>query len=207
MRALAPFCLMAGLLTGCATSKVNYTPPTGAEKIQNSRVINAPFDAVWDRLVKELSSDFFVINNIDKNSRLINISFSSQRPSDFVDCGHSSRSFNNGVAEQNYEYATAESANFSVANPSGAVFNVRRTTKLEGRSNIYVAPEGGGTNVAVNTKYIVSVRTVATALDGRPGGTENNTFDFSTKQGSTTTGVTCHALGIIENKILDFVGK
>lgn len=193
--------VLSALVSGCATSTASYSPPV-APTVTNTKLVNKPFDTVWDTLVKELSSDFFVINNIDKNSRLINISFSAQKPSDYVDCGMSSRTFKNARGEQNYSYKTADSAVFSAANDAGHVFNFRRTSRLEGRTNIYVAPEGPGTNVTVNTKYVVSVAMIATALDGRTAGTENFTFDPSTKQSSTNGTVICVALGTIEERIL-----
>lgn len=193
--------VLSTLFTGCATSTANYSPPVSTS-VMNTKIVNKPFDTVWDTLVKELSSDFFVINNIDKNSRLINISFSAQKPSDYVDCGMSSRTFKNARGEQNYSYKTADSAIFSAANNTGNVFNFKRTSRLEGRTNIYVAPEGSKTNVTVNTKYVISVSTIATALDGRPAGTENFIFDPSTKQSSTNGTVTCFARGTIEDRIL-----
>lgn len=187
---------------GCATSTASYSPPKTVQ-IQNSKVISKPFDEVWDGLVKELSSDFFVINNIDKNSRLINISFSSQKPSEFVDCGVTSRSFKNLRGDNNFVYNTADSAEFTTANDMGHLFNVRRASRLEGRSNIYVAPEGGGTNVTVNTKYVVSINMHATTVDGRPAGSESFVFDPSTKQAFSNGSVTCTATGKIERRILD----
>ena len=192
---------MCFAIAGCATSTMNYAPPTEA-RIINTKFVNKPFDIVWDGLVKELSSDFFVINNIDKNSRLINISFTSQRPSEFVDCGTTSRTFKNARGDQSYAYKTADGANFTAANDQGHVFNVRRTSRLEGRTNIYVAPENAGTNITVNTKYVVSVAMVVTAIDGRPAGTENFIFDPSTKQTFSNGSVTCAAVGAIEDRIL-----
>jgi hypothetical protein len=53
------------LLSGCATSSLSYNKPY-EEIIENSVVVNEKFEIVWDRLVKNLSSDFFVINNIEK---------------------------------------------------------------------------------------------------------------------------------------------
>ena len=188
-------------IAGCATSTTNYAPPTETT-IVNTKFVNKPFDSVWDALVKELSGDFFVINNIDKNSRLINISFTSQSPSDFVNCGVTSRTFKNARGDQSYSYKTADSANFLAANDQGHVFNVRRTSRLEGRTNIYVAPENAGTNVTVNTKYVISVSMAATAIDGRPAGTENFTFDPSTKQTYNDGQVTCAAVGSIEERII-----
>lgn len=201
---IALICL-AVMLSGCATSKMDYVEPQ-VIRVENTKVVNQPFDLVWDKLVRNLSSDFFVINNIDKNSRLINISFSSHKPSEFVDCGRSNRSFQNARGSENYSYATADSAAFSSTNPQGHAFNVKRTTKLEGRSNIYVAPEGSGTSIVVNTKYVISVVISATGFDGRPGGIETATFDLSTKQPFVSP-VTCYANGRVERKILDFVGK
>jgi len=198
--------ILAGamLITGCATSTSNYAPPK-IESIQNSIVVDKPFDAVWDSLVKELSSDFFVINNIDKNSRLINISFSSNRPSDFVDCGVTSRSFKNLRGDHRYVYKTADSSEFAVTNDAGIAMNVRRASKLEGRSNIYVAPEGNGTNVTVNTKYVVSVNMSGVTFDGRHVGSESFIFDPSTKQPFVGGSVTCAATGNIERRIINAV--
>lgn len=188
-------------IAGCATSTANYTPPTEV-RIVNTKFVDKPFDIVWDSLVKELSSDFFVINNIDKNSRLINISFTSQHPSDFVDCGISNRTFKNARGNQNYSYKTADTSNFTMTNDQGLAFHVYRKSRLEGRTNIYVAPENTGTNVTVNTKYVLTVATVATTIDGRPAGTENFVFDPSTKQPFSNGTVTCTAVGEIEDRIL-----
>ena len=66
------------ILGGCATSSINYTPPE-ITKIDNQVTIDEDFEIVWDRLVKNLASDFFVINNIEKSSRIINVSFSTNR--------------------------------------------------------------------------------------------------------------------------------
>ena len=192
---------MSLAIAGCATSTTNYAPPTEA-KVINTKFVNKPFDAVWDGLVKELSSDFFVINNIDKNSRLINISFTSQRPSEFVDCGTTSRTLKNARGDQSYSYKTADGANFTTTNDQGSAFNVRRTSRLEGRTNIYVAPESTGTNITVNTKYLVSVAMLVTAIDGRPAGSENFIFDPSTKQTFSNGSITCAAVGAIEERIL-----
>jgi hypothetical protein len=188
-------------MAGCATSTANYTPPN-ERNVTNTKLVNKPFDVVWDSLVKELSGDFFVINNIDKNSRLINISFSSQRPSEFVDCGTTARKFTNARGDQNYTYKTADSSNFVSTNKQGHAFTVRRNSRLEGRTNIYVAPENSGTNITVNTKYVISVAMTATAIDGRPAGTENFIFDPSTKQSFSNADLTCVALGTIEERIL-----
>lgn len=203
--------IAAGVVTlvvsGCATSNMSYVPPS-EPIITNTKTINQPFDQIWDKMVKELSSDFFVINNIDKSSRLINISFSTDKPSTYVDCGITNRSFENARGKQNYRYATADSTLYTFTNTNGVVFNASRKTRLEGRANIYVAPEAAGTNITVNTKYVLNVQTSAFNVNGVPAGNETSTIDFSTKtpqRGGSTIG--CNTLGVIERKILDTAGN
>lgn len=193
-------------LHGCVSSTFKYVPPIEG-KVENTKRVARQFDVVWDNLVRQLSSDFFVINNIDKNSRLINLSFSAQRPSQYVDCGQTFRTFTNARGEQQYSYDTADSARFVATNKSNDAFNVVRTTKLEGRTNIYVAPESAGTLVSVNTRYVVSVRTEATRFNGQYGGSQNVEFVFSTKDGYTSDSVRCESRGVIERRILNFAGE
>lgn len=205
MRNLAVAGLAVCFASGCATS-VNYTPPSRVA-IANSVKVEKPFESVWDQLVRELSSDFFVINNIDKNSRIINISFSTNQPSDYIDCGNTSRSSSSILDEGPTRYNTADSVGYRTASPLGQPLNVNRKTRLEGRSNIYIAPNGSGTDVIVNTMYVLAIQTAVTDLYGHPVGQGSKTIDFSTKNPSlyTATEPGCATKGAIERKILSFV--
>ena len=196
---------LALVVTGCATSKLNYIPPSvGA--VDNQVSINGSFDSVWDRLVKNLASDFFVINNIEKTSRIINVSFSSNTPPEFISCGVSSREFSNARGTQKYEYDPASSTQYTFTDKGGLVFNAVRAARLNGRANVYVAPsDDGNTLVSVNTKYVVDVTQSFTNVYGQPVGNQNFTFDFSTKQPQVTPdGVTCVTKGNLEQMILDY---
>jgi len=196
----AAVAMVVGILSGCATSNAIYTPPERVE-VNNTMLVPQDFDTVWDRLVRQLSSDFFVINNIDKGSRLINISFSTQTPSRYVDCGNTERTFSNVRGTQNYNYKSADSSSFISTNNMGQATNFTRRTKLEGRSNIYVAPEGNSsTQVVVNTKYVLGVDILGVGL-----GRDTFTLDFSTKEGgSTEDGLLCFSNGKIEKQIIEF---
>jgi len=184
---------IATSISGCATSSVDYRPPVG-KAVANTKEVSAPFDQAWDALVRQLSSDFFVINNIDKNSRLINLSFSTQN-----------RVFENGRGKRSYSYVSADSSDFSVTNDKSMAFNMSRRSKLEGRVNIYLAPNSTGTTVAVNSKDALQINWSAVAFDGSPGGSGANNFDFSTKQGYVAPELTCYAKGTLEQRILDMV--
>lgn len=204
MRKLITLMVFGALLSGCATSSVDYRAPS-SQGVSNTKEIDIPFDKAWDSLVRQLSSDFFVINNIDKNSRLINLSFSTQKPSEFVDCGVTNRVFENGRGKRNYSYAAADSSEFNVTNDKSMAFSMSRRTKLEGRVNIYLAPAGSGTSIAVNSKYALQINWSAVGFDGAPGGSGANSFDFSTKQGYSAPELTCYAKGTLERRILDMV--
>ena len=75
---------LAGCAGKTATYNLDYTIP---EKtiINNEVIVTSNYDETWSDLVGEMSKSFYVINNIDKESRLINLSFSP------VSLGHSSR--------------------------------------------------------------------------------------------------------------------
>src|SRR3546814_18902843 len=81
--------VMAAILltAGCAAqADLNYRKPT-QPSLTNSRTVNAGFEETWDRLVRNLSSEFFVINNIEKASRIINVSFQTDSPDRYFICG------------------------------------------------------------------------------------------------------------------------
>ncbi len=203
--------IVSVVLSGCATSDMSHTSPKNYS-INNSIEVKNDFDVVWDRLVKKLASDFFVINNIEKESRLINVSFSSSTPSQFIDCGKTNRTFTNLRGKQFYEYVTADSVNYAITFDKGGAYNAVRKTRLEGRSNVYVAPIRGGTTISVNTKYVWSIKIVYSDLLGRPAGTEEYTHDFTTKQpldqAETVKGIIyrlrCATNGNLENRILNY---
>jgi hypothetical protein len=164
MKKAALLCAVAGLsVTGCSTSStLDYAAPVN-NTVQNKRIVNQDFEQTWDRLVRELSADFFVINNIEKASRIINVSFSVGRPDEYVDCGMSNRSFTNPQGKtEHYTYSTASTASFWIGAPQAPHFPIAltRSTDLEGRVNIYVAPVQGTrqTEIVVNGKYSLGIK-------------------------------------------------
>lgn len=218
------------LITGCATQGISRFDKTDNAPMQvnNEVVVPRPQSQVWDILVKELSKSFYVINNIDKESRIINVSFSSTSPAEYVDCGKSHRTYTQGDKTEVYDYDVAGSAEFKIAtarqeHPSFANYIiVRREPILEGRSNIYIAPDekdNTKTIVTVNTRYIWSVRVKAEAFAQHVSGNilsrgrlpeENTTVTFSTnKPGQQDIGdgskITCFSKGKLERDILEMV--
>lgn len=222
--------VFAVFLSGCATQGVNTSEYRGCnpQKIINELNVPKPQPEVWDILVKELAKSFYVINNIDKESRIINVSFSSNAPADYVDCGRSYRTYTQGDKTETYDYDTAGSFQFKMAtprqeHPSFANYVVvRRETSLEGRSNIYVAPsekDKNNTVITVNTRYIMNFKIKGEAFAQHVNGNvflrgrlpeETFTVMFSTNQpgeykANNAETISCCSKGRLEAEILGMI--
>jgi len=218
-------------LTGCSlfvqqgVGTFKYKSNTPA-KIENKIEINDNYSKVWDVLVKGLAQSFFVINNIDKESRIISISFSVNNPEKYIDCGRSYRTYTQGDISEEYNYDVAESSRYTMPTKSrpdlahAYYYNVNRKTNLEGRLNIYVAPNKKNkykTNIIVNTRYIykigVDMECWYTDIFKRcyflnTSSIPDTIISFNTKevvQKNLGKEVTCFSKGTIENKILDIL--
>ncbi|WAW08960.1 hypothetical protein NB640_06580 [Oxalobacter vibrioformis] len=184
------------VLSGCATTTESYEPPK-EYPVESVRIFNASFDTVWKRLVKNLSKDFFVINNIEKSSHIINVSFSSDRPSDYVDCGTYT------ITTTGFDPFTYKAESSSTYDDWGGTAVQR--TRLEGRVNIYVAPEKNKTEVTVSVKYVLPIDISVTHRNKLFK--ETQTYSFSSKQKYSGNDAICYSKGVIERSILDMAGK
>ena len=100
------------VMLGCATAAkttFDYREPEQTA-IGNEVAVDEEFENVWNRLVGQLAKGYFVVNNIEKDSRLINVSFATSDPESYIDCGESSRTFTQGKKVENFNYKVAESA-------------------------------------------------------------------------------------------------
>jgi len=214
------YCLIVAAalpLAGCAASSTsNHINPPSLE-IENEATLNKPFDEVWDGMIANLAKSFFVINNVDKTSRIINVSFSADQPGDLIDCGTTTRTYKRGAVSENYSYKTTDPASYLISTPNGMSAAIQRTTSLEGRANIYVAPKDQKTNISVNARYVFTVNGTVTPLNeyGQPVGYPSTQPPFSrsfeTKEPGKFTDPdgmswSCQTNGTLERKILEAAG-
>jgi hypothetical protein len=229
MRKIFQVALASVALTGCAsqgTNNFNYTP-SATNHIDNEIQVTAPYSQVWDKLVRELSKSYFVINNIDKESRILNLSFTTTEPTEYADCGRSHRTYTRGDQVENFDYPLAGSSVTKIAlknNEGPAFFKyavIKRDVTLEGRTNVYLAPmeeDKNKTIVTVNTRYVLQVKINQRAysehfLNGnlydRGEHGDAITYAFNTNQPveKTSEGLTtkCAATGKMEKDILGLV--
>lgn len=202
-------------------------PPEVTTAPRSEIAIDDPFEAVWDRLVGRLATGFFVINNIDKASRLINVSYSGDSPGQFIDCGTSTRHFSFDGKSHTYTYKVADSSTYKVTKSWGPMHNlpivqeILRRTSVEGRINLYVAPiSANKRKVSANVKYAfqVSVSGTGTAyntfgevVNQIPTAHDTDEVSFTTAEvGSKdwsrppdTERITCQTTGKLEQMLLD----
>lgn len=208
-------------LYGCATpatSTFDYQD-RAAVRVENEITVDKPFEDVWSGLVRQLAKGYFVINNIEKESRLINVSFSTTSPEDYIDCGRSHRTFTKGKENIEYDYEVAADSSYKYGagmSANGAltlVGYVDRDTSLEGRINIYIAPNKQSTEVTVNSRYILTLATsgqiTAENLYGQVVESQaiphsSSIISFNTNQpNKSKEGIACFSKGVLETEILE----
>jgi len=176
-------------------------------KASNSIVIEKPRSAVWAGAIPSLGKQFFTINNMDRESGFINLSYSGD-PEAYVDCGTISSFVKNLRGERTYTFpASRASQRYELMNNAG-LFSINRSMSLEGRVNLTfeeISPTQ--TRVTANTRYIVTRNIVVTDGAGHRQSTAN-TVSFNTAALGTfpvaTDGqfLACTANGRLEREIL-----
>ena len=86
-------CLGSLAISACATvPPATYTAPTPKD-YSNTITVNRDFSQTWENLIGYASQTFFAIENFEKDSGLLTLSFGSGNVSRFVDCGYCDRRF------------------------------------------------------------------------------------------------------------------
>jgi hypothetical protein len=159
-------------------------------------------DAVWSQSVPRLGKNFFVINNIDRASGLINVSYSGD-PERYLDCGivAAQKPFSSYVVEFP---ASRGAMQYSVLNPLGILVSLDRRMVLEGRVNLVFEEVGKDeTLVTASAKYVVT-RTVRST---NSPDVHVDTVTFNTAGHGDLSGgdevVTCYANGVLESELLN----
>lgn len=197
--------LLLAMLSACA-GEVRYTPPTTTYPLNNTKTVERSKDDVWKYLIPELGKEFFVINNLDKDSGLINISYSGD-PTVYIDCGHIYSYVQNARGERVYDFPAAK-ANQDYETLKGELIFLNRRMSLEGRVNLIVQDAGNETTlVSANTKYVVTKSgTARRAVSPNLSQSFSDTISFNSGGRATfPQGTTCVSTGRLEASILDLV--
>lgn len=205
-------CLSALLMAGCA-GHLNYVRPVQTSLAQqNVKVIDAPRDAVWARAVPELGKRYFVINNLDKDSGLINISYSGD-PERYVDCGQVTSYVKNAAGERTYRYAgSVARTQYETMDPRFGLNRWDRRMNLDGRVNlVFEAMPDGKTRVSANGRYVLERTNRVYNASGQSLGTDTQTISMNSggrasfATNSKGEALECVTSGILERDLLDSI--
>lgn len=199
------------LVAGCA-GKLDYVRPnTPAPASTNYKIIDKPREAVWNASVPALGKQFFVINNLDKSSGLINISYSGD-PEKYIDCGRIISYVKNARGERTYDFAGAKAQQaYEVMNGNGLFF-IERRMSLDGRVNlVFEELSPSQTKVTANTRYVVQrQQTVRRAANHFPQ-SASDSISFNSGASSSFAAradgraTACVATGALETEILSVI--
>ena len=197
-------CFMVLTSTGCMSYNYLYSPPKPMKKIENTIVVNESKDKVWNKLIRGIGSNFFVINNMDKQSGFINASYSGD-PEKYVEGGELHYQFSNMRGERKYDFpATRAVAQFETM-INGTLCTLTRKMDLEGRMNIILSEvDSTHTSVSVNARYILTMSVTGTDVLGHILQPSQQTITFNTGQsGNSAGGGEYYSNGKFEFAIMD----
>ena len=186
-------------LAGC--SSISYSPPEARSVKENIITLPVAREPFWKEFVSRLSGDFFVINNLDKETGLINVSYSGD-PEKFVDCGRVR------ISDES-EFAASRGAHTYREWSALKAYRIDRQMQLDGRMNIIVQElDSKNTQLTVNTRYILNRRMSATESSGRLTSNTNDSATFNYGQDGIfpslgdSSPLVCRSTGALERQII-----
>ncbi len=159
-RFMFPGALIA-LCLACTSGKIERIPAAQPSKQINSVVIQGNREAVWAKAIPNLGKTFFVINNLDKASGLINVSYTGD-PENYVDGGQLTSTVDSPQGKYSITFPKARGAQIYQAavpmrNGMTLPASINRRLTLEGRVNIIVEEiSKEETKVTVNARYVLT---------------------------------------------------
>ncbi len=200
--------ILAFIFNACATGSAKYYRPSAPSALENSTILNKSKDEVWKEIIPALGRNFFVINNLDKASGIINISYIGD-PEEYVECGRLHYQVNDPQGSRTYDFPAAKEYKEYKMALNGNSFIMKRRMALEGRMNIIFEEIGPNkTRVTVNTRYILT-RTIQSQQIGNPySATDTNIISFNSGQRKSFPGkgsykgTTCQPTGDFERSVL-----
>ena len=197
---------MTILLSSCATKveKITenvgkYVPPDiDYTKFKNSVIINKSFDETWTSVIDFVSDSFFKIENLDKDSGFLTLSFGSKGVEDFIDCG-------------DFEYTLF----FTGEEFKGSYIDYAKSgllAVLEAKMNINIQKiDNESTKISINTNYTFSTQHALGYYDPKL----NQTYSFVSGGYQTINVInpisgsiptrTCRSTNFAENAIFDVI--
>ncbi len=192
-------------LSGCLSGKFVYYEPKNTTPKKNSITVNKSKEDVWGTIIPKLGSEFFVINNLDKDSGLINISYNGS-PEKYIDCGSLWSQVSNAKGTRTYNFLAASSHERFEQADRGVLYFIDRKMYLDGRMNIIVQEiDSEKTLVTANARYVLKRDSTFSDIQGRSGSSSDTITFNSSQSGTFPQNETCYATGQFEGDVLALI--
>ena len=198
--------VMTVLLSSCAVEKEKltenigkYVPPNiDNTNFKNSTISNKNFDETWNSLIDFVNDSFLKIENLEKDSGLLTLSFGAKEAEKFIDCG-------------DFEYTLF----FTGEDFKGSYIDYAKSgllAVLEAKMNINIQKiDNESTKISINTNYRYSTQHALGYYDPKL----NQTYSFESGgyqtidvinpiKGSIPTR-TCKSTNFAENAIFNVI--
>ncbi len=198
--------VMTVLLSSCAVEKEKltenigkYVPPNiDNTNFKNSTISNKNFDETWNSLIDFVNDSFLKIENLEKYSGLLTLSFGAKEAEKFIDCG-------------DFEYTLF----FTGEDFKGSYIDYAKSgllAVLEAKMNINIEKiDNESTKISINTNYRYSTQHALGYYDPKL----NQTYSFESGgyqtidvinpiKGSIPTR-TCKSTNFAENAIFNVI--
>ena len=153
MKRILSSLIMIILLSSCSVEKEKltenvgkYVPPNIEDtNFKNSIITNKNFEETWTSVIDFVNDSFFKIENLEKDSGLLTLSFGSKEPENFIDCG-------------DFEYTLF----FTGEEFKGSYIDYVKSgllAVLEAKMNINIQKiDNESTKITINTNYLFSTQ-------------------------------------------------
>jgi hypothetical protein len=196
------------IFSACA-GELKYTPPVTSYNLNNSFIAAKSKDEVWKTIVPNLGKSFFVINNLEKESGIINVSYSGD-PEKYVDCGRIYSYVSNARGQRTYDFPASRGNQHYEIMQGGDYLRIDRKLDCEGRINIIVqelSPDH--TQISVNTKYVLTKSSAGYDGMGRLAGQKTDSISFTSggQAQFPNTATICKANGRLEEEVISILSS
>lgn len=196
------FCILtASFLTGCMSSSTQYKKPD-TPHIENTKYINKPFDKIWTATSNSFFTGSSELNDINKATGIVSATFSSSRPTNYVDCGIMIRRFKAKKPFKTFTYHVADSTEYTY-DQDDQIYDTKVDAKLTAKIKATVVAAGPGTNITIDIDYILAQDIDSTSQ--QDGSTKNvkEEIKFSTTKPFKNDEIQCVSNGSLEQTLLD----
>jgi len=184
----------------------SYTPPASLDEKSKVKKLNhtlsVGYDETWNALINAVSSDFFELQNYEKDSGLLTLNFDPDTPEDYFDCGKWTKSTTTRKGEFSGPYVSwlkmSEEKKIKNQSPGKFMANMKINLRVQSLSN-------NQTRVTINTLYKIAA--ARSNIDFKFKATSQSTQQVGISPPSISSTRVCQSSYKLENELLDTIKK